>query len=518
MSASRSRNTLAKPDGNKGHRRRRAALKRLAVLLASIALAGCVVGPDYQKPSLALPATWGATKRAAPPKPPELAEWWRRLNDPLLNDLIQQAVAGNLDVATSKARIREARASHRQAVGALFPTVTNSESASRSTSASSSAGSGTTANQFQAGLDASWEIDLFGANRRAIEAARYGMDAAEEELRSTLLTLIGDVASNYVEARGYQARIALAQRTATSQQETAALTRRKFEAGASSAVDVANAAGQAASTEANIPDREASYAQAVHRLSILTGRPPAALTNRLRKQAAIPRPRLPVPTGIPAGILLTRPDVRLAERQYAQYTAKVGQAEAARYPSVGLTGSIATSGTGVGDLGKSSSISWSFGPTVTVPIFNGGQLKAAVEVAEAQRDQYFLAYRSSVLTALEDVENAIVSLAQERIKSGKLASSVMQYREAATLGRSLYQSGSQSFLNLLEAERSLYSAEDSLIASQVAITTDYIALNKALGGGWSGTIDASKPEVIDTNTGPHLAVSGTRSNPVANQN
>jgi outer membrane protein TolC len=217
---------------------------------------------------------------------------------------------------------------------------------------------------------------------------------------------------------------------------------------------------------------------------------------------------------VPADILLARPDVRMAERQYAQATAKIGQAEAARYPGVSLTGDIATSGLRIGDLGRSSSIGWSFGPALTVPVFNAGQLAAAVEVAQAQRDRYFIAYRASVLTALEDVENAIVALAQERIRNGRLASSVERYREAATLSRSLYEAGSASFLDLLTAERSLYSAEESLIQSRVSIAASYIALNKALGGGWNGHVDASTPEVADARTGPRLrrsagAVAGT---------
>jgi NodT family efflux transporter outer membrane factor (OMF) lipoprotein len=477
-------------------------------------LSGCMVGPDYEKPRPALPAAWSDAGKAAPSRPPQLAEWWRRLNDPLLDELVAEAVAGNLDVAASKAKIREARASHRQSTGALFPSAGGFASATRNRSASASSGPGDTYSQFQAGFDANWEIDLFGANRRAVEAARYGMDAAEEELRATLLTLIGDVAVSYVEARGYQARIALARRTAASQNESAALTRRKFEAGASAAVDVANASGQAASTAAAIPELESVYAQTVHRLSVLTGRPPAALAEHLRKHAPIPRPKLPIPTGVPADILLARPDVRMAERQYAQATAKIGQAEAARYPGVSLTGDIATSGLRIGDLGRSSSIGWSFGPALTVPVFNAGQLAAAVEVAQAQRDRYFIAYRASVLTALEDVENAIVALAQERIRNGRLASSVERYREAATLSRSLYEAGSASFLDLLTAERSLYSAEESLIQSRVSIAASYIALNKALGGGWNGHVDASTPEVADARTGPRLrrsagAVAGT---------
>ncbi|WP_420909610.1 efflux transporter outer membrane subunit [Kaistia nematophila] len=473
----------------------------MGLLLAlTTALGGCVVvGPDVEKPTVSLPMKWSAGSAVKPSKPPELSQWWQHLGDPMLDDLVNEAVAGNLDVATAKASIREARASYRQTVGTLLPSANGSGAATRSKS------NGDVSSQFQAGLDASWELDLFGGNKRAVEAARYGMDAAEEELRAALLTMIGDVASNYVTARGYQARIALARRTAASQRETAAITRNKFEAGGATAADVATAEGQASSTEAGIPSLEAAYAETVHRLSVLTGRAPGALVERMKKPKPVPAPRLPIPAGIPADILTARPDVRLAEAQYASATAKIGQAEAARYPSASLTGNIATNGAKLGDLGKSSSISWAFGPTLTVPIFNGGQLKAAVEVTQAQRDQSFIAYQAAVLTALEDVENAIVALSQERIRSGKLASAARSYGEANTVARTLFQAGSSSFLDVLTAERSLYSASDALIESRVAIATDYIALNKALGGGWSGTIDSSKPVIVDKRTGPHIA-------------
>lgn len=495
----------------------RAVLSLVAIAL----LTGCAVGPDYQAPFVITPEHWSRAESTTTSKPPELSRWWTRLRDPLLSELIEEAVAHNLDVATAKAKIREARASYRQAVGGLFPTITNSESvtqnkgnsSSSTASSASSTGASSTAwsdgsvgsyTLFQAGFDASWELDLFGANKRAVEAASYGIDVSQENLRSTLLTLIGDITSDYVQARGYQARIALARRTATSQEATAGLTRTKFAAGTTSAVDVANATGQASTTRATIPALEASYTQTVHQLSVLSGRAPEALIARLAKVTSIPAPKLPIPTGIPADVLLNRPDIWLAERQYAQYTAKIGQAEAALYPSASLTGSIATAGTQLGDLGKNSSISWSFGPSLSVPIFNGGKLRAAVEIAEAQRDQYFIAYHSSVLAALKDVEDAIVALAKERSRSGELAASVTSYRQAATLSRSLYQAGSSSFLDVLTAERSLYTAEDSHIQSQVLITTNYIALNKALGGGWDGFIDASRPEIVDTSTGPHL--------------
>ncbi|ADP71266.1 RND efflux system, outer membrane lipoprotein, NodT family [Rhodomicrobium vannielii ATCC 17100] len=480
-----------------------------AVLLLVSTLGACAVGPDYQFSAPLTPSHWA---NASDRKAPRLSRWWTRFNDRILDALMEEAVAGNLDVATAKAKIREARATYRQTFGSLFPTLTNSESATRSQTSVASSGTSSPAvgSLYQAGFDASWELDLFGANRRAVEAAAYGVDAAEENLQATLLTLVGDVASYYVQARGYQARIALARRTATSQEETAQITRNKFAAGSTSAVDVANATGQAASTRATIPTFETSYAEVVHSLSILLGKPPAALNERLAVVRPIPAPRLTVPAGIPADVLLNRPDVRLAERQYAQYTAKVGQAEAARYPSASLTGSISTSAAKTGDLGKSSSIGWSFGPTLTVPIFNAGQLEAAVAVAEAQRDQYFIAYKSAVLNALGDVENALVSLAKEKRRTQSLDLSASSYRQASSLSRSLYQSGAAGFLDVLTAERSAFSAEDALIQSRVLIATDYIALNKALGGGWNGAVDASKPEVVDANTGPHLASSGSR--------
>jgi NodT family efflux transporter outer membrane factor (OMF) lipoprotein len=479
---------------------------RLCLMLPLLALGACAVGPDYAGPTLTLPAKWGNAPRSTKSLPAKaLEQWWTRLGDRTLNRIVEDAVAGNLDVASAKARIRQARASRAQAVGALFPDLTGSASATRSrtSAATSSTGTNITSNLFQAGLDASWELDLFGANYRAVEAATYGVDYADEDLRATLLTLIGDVTANYAEARGAQARIALARRTAISQRETEKLTRTKFQVGAASAVDVAKAAALAASTEATIPSLEASYAQYLHQLGVLTGQAPTALAAQLGRGAPIPSPRANPPVGIPADVLRNRPDLRRAERQFAQATAKIGQAEAALYPAVSLTGSLATTALKTGDLAKNSSISWSFGPSLSVPIFNGGELRAAVEVAQAQRDQYDSALRLAALTAMQDVENALVSSAQERIRLGKLASSAGSYREAAKLSRSLYQSGASSFLDVLDAERSLYSAEDTLLQSRVAIATNFIALNKALGGGWNKPVDASVPAIVDTGTGPH---------------
>ncbi|MEP9352470.1 efflux transporter outer membrane subunit [Xanthobacter sp. KR7-65] len=482
----------------------------VAGCLMALGLAACAVGPEYDTPALSVPAHWGATARPRAEAVPNLKAWWRRMGDPLLNALMEEAVAGNLDVATAKANVRSARASYRQQVGGLFPQVSGSASGTRGDSGGgvSSGGDVTVDNsygQYQAGLDASWEIDLFGANRRGVEAAAFGVDASVDDLDAALLTLVGDVASNYADARGYQAQIALARRTAASQRETESLTRRKLEAGAATAVDVANASGQVASTEANIPDLEAALAASVHRLSVLTGQPPSALARRMAAVRPVPSPRLPVPRGIPADVLVNRPDVRAAERRLGQSTALIGQAEANRYPAISLSGNIDASGSQLGDLGRASSISWAFGPTLTVPIFTGGQLKAIVDQTEAARDASFLAYQSSVLLALEEVENASVSLSQQRIKTGKLSIAATAYREAARLSSSLYRNGASSFLDVLTAERSLYSAETQLIQSRVSTAKYYIALNKALGGGWDGMVDSATPVVVDGYTGPHFA-------------
>ena len=477
-----------------------------AVLL--LALTGCAVGPDATPTDMALPSHWHGAGATKPTTAAVLGEWWRDLKDPVLDELVAAAVEGNFDVKTAAAKIREARALHRQATGGLLPSLDGSGSGVRRRTVSSTTGTTSVGSLFQSGLDASWEIDLFGANARTADAAQANVEATLGDLDSTLLTLVGDVTTDYAELRGHQARIDLARRTARSQRETAALTRTKFEAGSASAVDAAKAEATAASTEAAIPTLETAAAETIHRLSVLTGREPGTLDARLRKGGAIPVPRRAPPVGVPADVLRNRPDVRAAERRVAQSTAKLAASEAALYPSISLTGSISTSASRAGDLAKASTIAWSVGPSVSIPIFEGGRLVATRDAAAAVRDEQLLAHRSAVLTALEDVENALVAGAQEKVRAAKLATAVLAYRRAASLSRSLYANGSSSFLDVLDADRSLYTAEDSLIQSRVALVGDHVALAKALGGGWRRPIDTDTPEVVDAGTGPHLAPRG----------
>ena len=476
----------------------------LGGLLLATLLAGCAVGPDFTPTDVGLPSHWHGAGAPKATTAGMLGEWWRDLKDPILDRLIADAVEGNLDVKTAAAKLREARALRREAIGGLLPTLDGSGSGTRQQTTSSSTGKTAVGSLFQAGLDASWEVDLFGANARTAEAADANATAVRADLDATLLTLVGDVATNYAQLRGLQARIALARRTAKSQRETAALTRTKFETGSASAVDAAKAEATAASTEAGIPTLETSVAEAIHRLSVLTGREPGALDRLLRSGGAIPVPRRALPAGVPADVLSNRPDVRAAELRVAQYTAKLAASEAALYPSASLTGAISTSAIRPGDLAKGSTIAWSWGPSVTIPIFEGGRLVAARDAASAVRDEQLLAFRAAVLTALEDVENALVAEKQEKARAGKLATAVAAYRRAADLSRSLYSTGTSSFLDVLDAERSLYTAEDTLIQSRVLLATDHVALAKALGGGWRRPVETERPEVVDTATGPHL--------------
>lgn len=468
------------------------------IYLTAVLLSGCVVGPDYKGPTFISSISLKSADKARPL--PGVGQWWKRYNDPVLNGIVEQAMAQSLSVGTAKAKVREARASYRATGGSDFPSVIGSSSVRRSGLIE-----GNSASQFQAGIDSSWEIDLFGANQRTKEAARAGLDAAEEELRGVTVTLIADVATNYINARGYQERIALSQKTVASQRQTRELVQTQLSLGSANQLDIANADGQVASTETSIPDLQIAYQQAVHRLSVLTGQEPKALANLMAKRKPIPQVAFQVRKGIAADAISARPDIRVAERNLARATANIGIAEAARYPSVSLSGSISSSAASIGDLAKASTISWAIGPSLTVPIFNNGRLKANVDVARAQRDQAFLNYQAAVLVGLEDVENALVSMTQNRIKRSKIQASTTSYQKVLELTRTSYENGANDLLDVLTAERSLFSAQTNAIQNRVALALDYVSLNKALGAGWDGKLDVSKPVVVDGQTWPRIA-------------
>lgn len=464
-------------------------IPRYLMTAAVLGLAGCAaVGPDYQAPAPLVPATWyqlgadGSVARAEAAG--DLSHWWRVFDDPLLPDLIEQALQAGLDVRSAQARLREARARSTVAGAGLFPSVTASGSASRSKS-SRETGSGSTRELYRAGFDASWELDVFGGVRRGIEAAEADVEASQASLHNTQVSLVSEVALNYIEVRGFQTRLGIARDNLARQTETLQLTDWRAQAGLVSSQDVEQARSNLEQTRAQIPGLETSLAQAENRLAILLAVAPGSLHERLAPSQGLPAVPSAIAVGIPADALRQRPDVRTAERNLAAATARVGQAEAARYPSFNLSGSIGLEALTFRALGNSGAGTSSLLAGITAPIFNAGRLRAQVEIQDAVREQAEVAYEQTVLTALEEVENALVALSRNREREQSLVSAAEAARNAALLARHRYSAGLIDFQSVLDTERNVLSVEDSLASTRADGVSALIRLYKALGGGWA---------------------------------
>lgn len=445
------------------------------------------VGPDYQPPSLSLPDRWfnAATRHGdhETVAPTSLAQWWRQLGDSALDDLIDQALAGSLDLKAAQARLRQARASRTQAVSAYFPTLTASGSASRSKT-QLDLGSQATRTLHDAGFDAAWEIDLFGGTRRAVEAANADLAASAAAADSARVSLVAEVAQNYIDLRSYQRRLTIARDNLASQDETLQLTQWRNQAGLASSSDVELARTNREQTRAGIPDLEVGLAAAENRLAILVGQSPGSLHARLTQGKALPSLPAGIGSGIPADVLRQRPDLIATERSLAAETARVGQRLAQRFPSLSLSGSFGWQAYSLGALGGSASLVRSVAGSLAATLFDGGRLRSAVEIQSAVQEQALLNYESSVLSALEEVENALVAHAMARERLDARQAAAESAGNAALLARRMYESGLTDFQRLLEAERTRLSAEDNLAVAQATLYTTLIKLYKALGGGW----------------------------------
>jgi multidrug efflux system outer membrane protein len=475
---------------------RQISLSGLAVLMAA-ALAGCAVGPDYHPPETKVPSTWDGQNVVTPDQPSktavnpvELVAWWNSFKDPTLSSLVEMAVRANLDLRLAEARIRQARAARGVAGAPLWPEVDASALYQRSEGSSEVGGGGAIAtagglrNLWQAGLDASWEIDIFGGTRRGIEAATADLKAAVEDRRDVLVTLVGDVGNNYISLRGLQKQIAIAQDNLKAQQHSAEITEKRYKAGFVGALDVANAKAQVATTQATIPVFEASARAAIYSLGVLLGREPAVLEKDLSREAPIPPVPPEIPVGLPSDLLRRRPDIRRAEAQVHAATARIGVATADLFPKFNLAGSFGLSASDVTRIDRWTSNYWSWGPSVTWPIFAGGRIYWNIKVQNALQEQALLTYEKTVLTALKDVETALVAYSKEQEHRKALTEAVANNRRAVDLAMTLYVAGRSDFLNVLIAQRSLFATEDALAQSTRTVDTNLIALYKALGGGW----------------------------------
>jgi NodT family efflux transporter outer membrane factor (OMF) lipoprotein len=337
---------------------------------------------------------------------------------------------------------------------------------------------------FQVGLDASWELDLWGRIRRAVEAADATLEAADDNRRDVLLVLLAEVARNFVEVRAAQQRLIISRNNIQSQQETVELTRVRFQAGLGSEVEVAQARTLLATTRARVPVLRAAEDQAIHRLGVLLGQVPGSLVDDLRRADRIPTGPATVPVGLPADLLRRRADVRRAERELAASTAQIGVATADLFPRLTLTGTLGLAATDAADLFQGASRFYAIGPQVVWPVFAGGRIRANIRVQEARQEAAFAAFEKAVLVALEDAENALVNYGQEQARRQALAAAVESSQLALRLSLELYSRGLADFLTVLDSQRAVYAAEDQLVQSERTVATNLIALYKALGGGW----------------------------------
>lgn len=411
----------------------------------------------------------------------KLARWWEQLSDPQLNGLIEDALAANPDLRSAGAALRAARANRNVASANRFPTVSTSAGVTRS------AALGAEKTLYSAGFDASWEPDIFGGTRRALEAAEADLEASLADMRATRVSLVAEVALNYVELRAYQARLAIARDNLGSQSETLQITDWRAQAGLVGSLEVEQARSNRDTTRSAIPTLDSGRAAAEHRLALLTGRAPGSLHEQLNRAGTGALPTLPtgIALRIPAETLRQRPDVQAAERRLAAETARVGQAEAARYPSFSLSGSIGLQALGLSTFTGGGQIARSLAGAVSGPVFNAGRLRAQVEVQDALREQKLAAYDKAVLTALEEVQNALVALSGGSERQQALTSAAGAARTAALLARHRYNAGLIDFQTVLTTERTLLSIEDSLASAEAERVTALIQLYKALGGGWT---------------------------------
>lgn len=442
-----------------------------------------MVGPDYQAPDLRLPGRWSASTEGQAGDQARLARWWSQFGDEKLDWLIEQALTGNLDLKLAQARLHQARASRQLAEAGLYPTVSASTSGSRSKSSDAIAPQ-PARTLYDAGFDANWEIDVFGGNRRGIEAATADLAASQASLDDTRVSLIAELARNYVELRSQQRRIAIARDNLASQSETLQITEWRYQAGLARASEVEQARASREQTRAGIPDLEVSLAAAENRIALLLGRNPGELHDMLAEAKPLPAVPASVAAGIPADVLRQRPDLIAAERTLAAETARVGQKLAQRFPSLTLSGSFGWQAYSFGALGGAGTIARALGGTLAATLFDGGRLRSQVEVQNAVQEQALVSYQSHVLSALEEVENALTgyAAARERVDARRVAAEAA--RTAAELSRNLYQSGLADFQQVLETQRTQLTAEDGLAAADATLRTSLIALYKALGGGW----------------------------------
>jgi len=490
-------------------------------VLACLTMMGCTVGPDFVRPQTSTPPVFERTQTAQAPSQAVEAQfapdWWALFDDPVLNGLEKQLADANLDVAAASARLRQSRAERRVAGAAEYPTLDGAASYNRERgsengilsllgvtptqtqpqSASGSAPLGVSAlpgpsgspayNLYQTGFDASWEIDIWGHVRRSVEAATALSDASYEDRNAVLLSERAELARDYIELRNTQALLQIAQQNLTIANDALRLTQVRSHDGVTTELDVANAFAQVANIESTIPTLESHVDTTINAISLLLGEEPGALRETLDAPQAVPVLPAQVPIGFPSELVQRRPDIRKAEAELHAATASIGVAKADFYPRITLNGSAGFQSLQLSNLASWASGQFVVGPSITLPIFEGGRLKGTLQLRKAQQQEAAIVYKQTVLRAWQEVDDALVDYDAEQRRRDRLAQAVSMNERALAVARERYKAGALDYLDVLNVQKQLLGAQRNLEQSKATADTNLITLCKALGGGWEST-------------------------------
>ncbi len=454
-----------------------------ALLLA----AGCKVGPDYERPEIAVPPAWReTTSTTLPARAADLSSWWSHLGDPVLDGLVERATRQGLDLREALARVSEALALRGAVAADLYPTLdANASYTYFGESENTPFGEFVPDwNRYGASLDTAWEIDLWGRVRRAIQASDADLEAIVEDARDVAVTAAAETAISYFQFRAFQRRLEISLDQLALQEETLALVRARFDAGLVRERDVAQAATQVETTRARIPALEFGLRAAENRLAVLLGLPPGALAEELAPPAPIPVPPPEVAVGVPADLLRRRADVRRAERALAAEHARIGVAEGDLYPRLTLLGNLGLAADKPRDFFETGSTFFGVGPSIRWNLFDAGRLRDLVHASEARAEQALIRWERAVLLALEEGENAMTLFLREQARRRALLEAVAHARLAADLAQRQYADGLSDFQPVLDSQRTHSDLEDDVARSEAAVAATLVALYRARGGGW----------------------------------
>jgi outer membrane protein, multidrug efflux system len=464
-----------------------ARVSSLCALIA-VGVLSCAPESGFSTKPMPLPANWknaGGFPVASPTR--DLSRWWGKFEDPVLTRLISGALATSPDIAAASARVRESRANRDSEFATLFPSL-NGGASTNSRSVRSDGLGTSSGTSYSAGLDASWEIDLFGKRRSSIQVATANLGAAEENLNSVHAALAAEIASTYTNLRTNQARFAVLNRNVKTREETAQLANWRQQAGEADSLESSQAQSSLESARAAIPSLQQAISENRNQLALLSGLAPGSLDSMLSGNGkGIPDPSSSLAIGIPADVLRQRPDVRLAGYQVLAAAASTRAVDATRYPSLNLSGSLNLNSANASKLLDPQTTTANLVAGITSPIFDAGRIRANIEAASAAEEQAILSYRSIVLTALTETENALVACRRSAERLATLEKATQLAREADELARQRYEAGEIDFLDVLDSQRTLLNLEDNLLSTRTDRTTAYIRLYQALGGGWSAS-------------------------------